>query len=77
MLGGRGLLDHLLMTALHRAVALEQVEDVALLVGRDLNLDVATVLDESLHKHVVVTKGSLCFAAGGGQGDDELALVCN
>ena len=37
----RRLLDHLLVAALDRAVALEQVHDVAVRVGEDLDLDVA------------------------------------
>ena len=39
--GGRGDLDDLLVPPLHRAVALEQVDDVAGRVGQDLHLDVA------------------------------------
>ena len=40
--GGRGrLLDHLLVAALHRAVALAEMDDVAVRVGEDLDLDVA------------------------------------
>ena len=43
--GGRGDLDDLLVPALQRAVALEEVHDVALPVGEDLHLDVARVGD--------------------------------
>ena len=39
--GGGRFLDHLLVAALEGAVALEQVDDVALAVGEDLHLDVA------------------------------------
>ena len=39
--GAGRLLDHLLVAALHRAVALEQVDAVAVAVGEDLHLDVA------------------------------------
>ena len=39
--GGRGDLDDLLVPPLHRAVALEEVDDVAGAVGEDLHLDVA------------------------------------
>ena len=42
--GGRGrLLDELLVAALDRAVALAEVDDVAVAVGEDLDLDVARV----------------------------------
>ena len=45
---GRRLLDHLLMTALHRAFALEEMDRVPVPVGEDLDLDVARLLDELL-----------------------------
>ena len=44
-------LDHLLVAALHRAVALEQVDDVALRVGEDLHLDVPGVDHGLLQEH--------------------------
>ena len=43
--GGGALLDQLLMAALHRAVALPQMDDVAVLVGQDLHFDVPRMLD--------------------------------
>src|SRR5262249_5781325 len=46
---GRGrLLDELLVAALDRAVALAQVDDIAVAVGEDLHLDVARVLAVAL-----------------------------
>ncbi len=46
---GRGrLLDELLVSALDRAVALAEVDHVAVTVGQHLNLDVARILDETL-----------------------------
>ena len=39
--GGRGELDHLLMTALYGAVPLEEMDHVASGIGEDLHLDVA------------------------------------
>ena len=46
---GRGsLLDELLMAALDRAVALAEVDHIAVPVGQDLNLDVTGILDEPL-----------------------------
>jgi hypothetical protein len=54
----RALLDHLLVAALHGAVALAQVDGVALAVGQHLDLDVARVLQEFLHvDHVVAERG--------------------
>src|SRR3546814_7469943 len=48
--GGRCFLDHLLMAALHRAVALAQMDGLALTVGQHLNLDMARVLQDFLHE---------------------------
>ena len=45
----RCLLDHLLVAALHGAVALAQVHGIAVLVGQDLDLDMARVLQEFFH----------------------------
>src|SRR6266540_155298 len=48
--GGCGrLLDQLLVAPLHRAVSLEQVDDVVVLVGEHLDLDVARVGQVALH----------------------------
>src|SRR5689334_10028429 len=46
--GGR-LLEQLLMPALDTALALAERDDVAMLIGEDLELDVARALDELLH----------------------------
>jgi hypothetical protein len=54
----RRLLDHLLVAALDRALALAEVDDVAVLVGQHLDLDVARLLDELLDEHAVVAEGS-------------------
>src|SRR5207342_578448 len=63
---GRGrLFDHLLVAALHRAIALAQVDGVALAVGEHLDLDVARVLEEFLHVHHVVAEGGLRLGLGG------------
>jgi len=44
----RRLLDQLLVTALDRAVALAEVDDVAVAVGEDLDLDVTGILEVAL-----------------------------
>jgi hypothetical protein len=45
------------VAALHRAVALEQVDAVAVGVAEDLDLDVARLGDVLLDQHVVVAEG--------------------
>ena len=57
-------LQQLLVTALDRAVALAQVNDVAVAVGDDLELDVAGPLDEFLDVEAGVAEGSFRFALG-------------
>ena len=71
--GRRALFDHLLVPPLDGALALEEVDDVAVLVGQDLDLDVAGLLDHLLHVHPVVAEGAPGFAAGTGGGRDEVA----
>ena len=61
---GRGrFLDDLLVAALHRAVALAQLDRVPVLVGEHLDLDVARVLEELLHVHRRVAEGRAGFGA--------------
>ena len=55
--GRGGFLDHLLVAALQRAVALEQVDDVAVAVAEHLHLDVARAGDVFLDQHAVVAEG--------------------
>jgi hypothetical protein len=61
---GRRFLDDLLVAALHRAVALAEIDRVAVGVGQHLDLDVARVLEELLHVHHRVAEGGAGFAAG-------------
>ena len=51
------LLDHLLMAPLHRAVALEQVDRVAVPVGEHLHLDVPRMRQIALEQHAVIAEG--------------------
>ena len=53
---GRRFLDHFLMPALQRALALEQVDHVAVMVGQDLDLDVARTIDQALDVERAVAK---------------------
>ena len=63
--GRRAFLDDLLMAALHRALALEQVHDVAVVVGEDLDLDVARALDQALDVQRAVAERRRRFAPRG------------
>ena len=58
----RRFLDHLLMAALDRAIALEQMDRVAVRVGEDLHLDVARPGQVLLDQHPVVAEGRGGFA---------------
>ena len=52
--GGRRFLEDFLVAALQRAIAFEQVDDIALGVGEDLHLDVARAEDVFLQQHPIV-----------------------
>ena len=58
----RGLLDHLLVAPLQRAVALEQVHDVAVGVAEHLHLDVAGPVDHLLQQDAGIAEGRLRLA---------------
>ena len=60
--GRRRFLEHLLVPALHRAVALEQIDACALRVGEDLDLDVARLEHVLLDEHAVVAERALRLA---------------
>ena len=53
---GRRLLEDLLVAALHRALALAEVRDGAVLVAEDLDLDVAARGDVALEQQRVVAE---------------------
>jgi hypothetical protein len=55
------LLDDLLVAALHRAVALAQVDHVAVVVGHHLEFDVPRLLEEFLHVDLSVAEGRARF----------------
>ena len=52
----RRLLEHLLVAPLHRAVALEQMHHVAVVVAEHLHLDVARRLEVALEQHALVAE---------------------
>ncbi len=74
--GGRGLFDHLLMAALDRAVALVQVQAVAVLVGEDLDFHMARLEHVFLDQHARIAERRLRLALRGRQrlGQVRLAL---
>ena len=59
---GGGVLDDLLETALQGAVALAEVDDVAVLVREDLHFDVLRVHEELLDEDVIVVERLFCFS---------------
>ena len=63
--GRRRLLDHLLVAALQRTVALAEMDDVAVAVGENLQLDVARVSDIFLDQHAGLAEGALRLALRG------------
>jgi hypothetical protein len=62
--GRRRLLDQLLVAALHGAVALAEVEGLAVRVGEDLELDVAGLLDVFFEINRAVAEGFFGLVAG-------------
>lgn len=69
----RGQLDDLLVTPLHRAVALVEVDDVAHGVGEDLHLNVPRLHDGLLEEHRRVAEGGLRLARRGLDGLAQLS----
>jgi hypothetical protein len=63
----RALLDQLLVVALHGAVALADVDRVAVAIGEHLDLDVATALDQPLEEHALVAERAAGLALGLGE----------
>ena len=61
--GRRRFLDQLLMSALDRAVAFAEMDDRAVLVSEDLDLDMAGAEKGALEKEPTVAEGALGFAA--------------
>ena len=73
---GRGrFFQHLLVAALHRAVALVQVHTLAVRIGEDLDLDVARALHVLFNQHRVVAKAIDGFALAAGQGLGKVACL--
>ena len=75
--GRRRLLDHFLMAPLQRAVALEQMDRLAVPVGEHLDLDVARHLEVALEQHPVVAEARGRLAPGVLQRGGELPLAAH
>src|SRR4030095_1750417 len=60
----RALLDDLLMTSLNRALPLEEMDQMPVVVSKDLNFNMARSLDVLLQKQRRIAKSLLAFAAG-------------
>jgi hypothetical protein len=74
--GGR-LLDHLLVPALDRALALEEVHGPAVAVGQHLDLDVPRLFDELLHVQTVVAERGARLAARARRRGRDLGLAAH
>ena len=59
---GGGFLDHLLVAALERAVAFEQVDDIAVGIAENLHFDMARRGDPFFEQHLVVREAGLGLA---------------
>src|SRR5579883_1286303 len=70
----RRFFHHFLMPALHRAIALAQVNRVALAVGQHLDFHVTRVLQEFLHVDLRIAERRPRFGAGGRDGVAEVRL---
>ena len=73
--GAGRLLDHLLMAALDRALALVQVQHVALAVANELDLDVTRLLDKFFNEHPVVAEAVAGLIAATGEAFQSLLVV--
>jgi hypothetical protein len=56
------LLEELLIVALNRAIPLEEMHEIAVLVAKDLNLDVARPLDQLFDQQAAITERGFRFA---------------
>jgi len=70
----RRKLDHLLVTSLDGAVSLVEVNDVAMVVAEQLNLDVLWLVQESFDKYGAVAESRLGLGDGALKGILELLL---
>ena len=71
----RRLFNHLLMTALYRALALVQIQNMALGVTNQLDFDMAGFFDELFNKDTVVAEAIACFVTATGETFQRLFVV--
>jgi len=71
----RGFFDDFLVPTLDRAVALVEVEAVAVLIGEHLNLHMTWLEQILFHQHPRIAKRRLRFALRRGEGFSELADI--
>ena len=71
----RGQFNHLLMPTLHRAVAFVQVDEIAMLVTKQLDFDMAGAADVLLDKDVRAAERSERLAPGRFVAGDELVFA--
>src|SRR5665647_1615430 len=64
----RRFLNDLLVTALHRTIALAQIHRIAVLVGEHLKLDMARVFQKFFHVYHGIVESGLRLGAGHGDG---------
>ena len=69
------LLDHFLMAALQRTVALVEMDGVAVTVGENLHLDMARRGDVFLDQHAFVAEGGFRLAHGAGKRGLEVGVT--
>jgi hypothetical protein len=72
--GAGGFLEHLLVAALQRTIALAQMHGAALAVAEDLHLDMARPPEVFLDIDLVIAKGGLGLAPRGAEGGFQLRL---
>src|SRR5690606_12285974 len=70
--GGRGSLDNFLMPALDGAVAFPQVDEVAMSITQDLDLDMAGPADQLLEIDLITAERSLGLTSCGGDVVEQL-----
>ena len=61
---GWGNLDDFLVTTLDRAITLKQMDNISMAIGKQLDLDVAGLVEESFNEHSTVAKGLLGLGSG-------------
>ena len=74
-IGRRRALDHLLVAALDRTVALEEMHEIAMRIAEDLHLDMARAAHQLFEIDLILAEGVLGLALGAQHGVDELVLA--